>query len=125
MMPAFSPRRDAPARREVGVVAADAGDDRDVAVDDVGRVVAAEQADLDDGDVDRRRRRTAEGRSVTELERRRRTSSIGSSGGDSAQRLGERVVVDRMTVEADALVDPLRCGLMYVPTRRPWHAQQR
>ena len=53
MMPAFS---EAMAVRQspcaVGVVAPDVGDDRDVGVDHVGRVVATEQADLDDGDVD-------------------------------------------------------------------------
>ena len=52
-MPAFSAamrRRQSP--RAVGVVPADVGDDGDVGVDHVGGVAAAEQADLDDGDVD-------------------------------------------------------------------------
>ena len=86
---------------------------RDVGVDDVGGVVATEQADLDHGHVDGDARRTSgSAAAVSELEvatGRRPASRL--DRGDSADGGSPSCVVgDRLAVPGDALVDPLEVG---------------
>ena len=70
--------RAAPVTGAVGVVTADVGDDRDLRIDDVGRVPPTEQPDLDHRDVDRRLREPVQrgGREDLEVRQRARRASV-------------------------------------------------
>jgi hypothetical protein len=109
--PGLLPRhRRPPVPHAVGVVPSDVGDDRDRAVDRVGRVPATEQPHLDDGDVDRDLGEPGEGGGGQQLEVRRRhprqrleLRHVGDEG-------GERLVLDRLQVPQQPLVHPLQVG---------------
>ncbi len=75
---------------------------------DVRRVAPAEQPDLDDDDVDGDVGEPAERRRRQDLEVGRLDAGQRLGVGHAADRLGELVVVDRLAVHGDALVDPLR-----------------
>ena len=78
-----------------------------VAVGHVGGVPAPEQPDLDDGDVDGGVGEGPVGGRGEDLEVRRPHAGHDLQVGDGRDLLGERVVVDRLAVDGDALVDPL------------------
>ena len=111
---------------ELVVVHADVGDDGDLGVDDVGGVPPPEQADLDDGDVDgdvgepaeRGRRARLEVASAARRSgprgRRRRRSARRSSSSPIGSASRARRSLTRS-----------RCGLVYVPTCRPWAISRR
>ena len=90
------------------MVAADAGDDRHLGVDDVGGVVAAEQTDLDHGDVDRRLGEPSERGGGDELEPARPHRHERLDGSEAVQHLGQVGVGDGLAVPGHALVDPLQ-----------------
>ena len=77
------------------------------AVDDVGGVPPAEQPDLDHRDVDGDVGEPAEGGGGARLEVARPDAGEPLEVGDRGDLLGELVVVDRLAVAGDALVDPL------------------
>ena len=85
----------------------DVGDHRDLAVAHVRGVPATQQPDLDDGDVDRGVGERAEGRRGEDLEVRGAHAGQHLEVGRGQDLLGERVVVDGLGVEGDALVHPL------------------
>ncbi len=97
----------APVPRQVGVVLADVGDDRDVAVDHVGRVEQAEQAHLDDGHIDGDLGEPGERRRGEQLEVGRLHPRERTERGDLADDLAEGVVADRFEVPLEAFVDAL------------------
>ena len=76
-------------------------------VDDVGGVEPTEQADLDHGDVDRDLGEPPERGGGHDLEPAGVDAGQLLDGGHVADRLGQVVVVDRLAVAGDALVDPL------------------
>ena len=78
-----------------------------VAVGDVRGVPSPEQPDLDDGDVDRGVGERPVGGRGHDLEVGGPHAGDDLEVGDGADLLGERVVVDRLAVDGDALVDPL------------------
>ena len=92
---------------ELGVVEPDVGDHRNLRVDDVRRVPAAEHPDLDHADVDGDVGEPAERRRGDRLEVRRAHAGDRLDVGDAGDLLGEVVVADRLAVAPDALVDPL------------------
>ena len=110
----------------VGVVDADRRDDRDGCVDDVGGVPPAAEADLDDGDVDRRvgERGERHGGDDLELAHPRAACRLGLRVDELDERLDLAVGVDvlgwrdRRAVDGDALDGrlqvraggPSRCG---------------
>ena len=99
-----------PAGGEVRVVAADAGHDRHLGTDHVGRVVAAQQTDLDHSDVDRRLGEPAQRRGGHQLEPGGPHRQERLDRADPVEHLRQRLVVDRLTVTTEAFVDPLQMG---------------
>ena len=97
-------RRDVGERRagELGVVHADVRDDRDLRLDHVRRVPAAEQTDLDDGDVDRDVGEPSERRGRHRLEVGRAYADQRFEVGDRRHLFGEVVVTDRLAVATRA-----------------------
>ena len=96
------------------------------AVGHVGGVVAAEQADLDDGDVDREVGEPAEGGGGEDLEvATGRTPGQVLDRGDRADLLAELVVVDRLAVPHQPLVDPLEVRARVGADREAAGPQQR
>jgi hypothetical protein len=92
------------------VVHPDVGDGGDLGVDDVGGVPHPEHADLDHADVDGRVGEPPEGGRRARLEVRRSHADHSLEVGDGGDLLGERLVVDRLGVASDPLVDPLEVG---------------
>ena len=122
MIPAFSVATDcSQPGAKFGVVAAHPRDDGDPAIDDVGGVVAPEQADLDHGDVDR---------SLGEpTEARRRSparTSVGRTGSSSSTAASPLSTSARSTSEIGSPSRQMRSlmrsrwGLVNVPTVSPW-----
>ena len=109
---------------ELVVVHADVGDDGHLGVDDVGGVPATEQPDLDDGDVDGDVGEPAQRRRRDGLEVARADPGESLEVGDGGDLLGEVVVVDRLGVAGDALVDAFEVRAGVRPDRQPLGHQQ-
>ena len=90
------------------MVLADVGDHGDRAVAHVRGVVATEQSDLDDGDVDRDVGEPPQSGSSQQLEVRARPADQRLELSNIGQHVGQLVVVDRLAVPRDAFVDALQ-----------------
>ncbi len=103
----------------LGVVDPDVGDHGNLRLADVGGVPPAEQAHLDDGDVDRDVGEPAERGGGDGFEVAGVHPRDGLEVCHRGHLLGELVVADRLAVAADALVEAFEVGLVYVPTDSP------
>ena len=92
--------------RELGVVERDVGDHGHLRVDHVGGIPAAEQTDLDHGDVDREIGEPAQRCRRDRFKMRRQDACEDFQVCDGTDLLGEIVVADRFTVVGHPLVDP-------------------
>lgn len=101
---------------EVLVVDADGRDDRDVGLDDIGRVPGAAHADLDDGHVDRRVREGRVGERDEHLEVGHPRPTVGDrpgvdrvdEGSDVGPRVEEGLAGDQLAADGDPLADVLQ-----------------
>ena len=107
------------------VVDAHVRHDRDGPVGDVGGVVAAAEADLDDGGVHDDVGEPAERRRRDQLEPRRPAVEHRLQRGHVADDLAERAVRDRLAVPRQPLVHPLQVGTGERPDRQPLGDEQR
>ena len=125
-MPAFSVAICSRGRSEIlDVVDAHVGDDRDVAVDDVGRVPRSAHADLDDRDVDGFVGEPAERGRGDDLEVRRldADSTARRARPRAAARRASSSAIGSPSIDMRSLTRS-RCGLVYAPTVSPTRREQ-